>query len=76
MTETHDDEIVHRELDTSREEPAAAIAEVVADLKGTPVKELPTVYYCIDGMLSNLYSNPPASEAQMTVEYRDRRYTQ
>ncbi|MWV65441.1 hypothetical protein GRS48_11520 [Halorubrum sp. JWXQ-INN 858] len=67
--ETHDDEIVHRELDTDGEETAATIAEVVADLEGTPITELPTVYDCIDGMLSNLYSNPPAPEAQMTVEF-------
>ena len=69
MTNTHDDEIVHREMNTDRTEPAAAIVEVVADLEGTPVTELPTAYDCIDGMLSNLYSNPPAPEAQMTVEF-------
>lgn len=69
MTETHDDEIVHREFDTDREEPAIAIAEVVAELEGTPVEDLAPTYDRIDGMLSNLYANPPASEAQMTVEF-------
>ncbi|WP_123621998.1 HalOD1 output domain-containing protein [Halorubrum sp. CSM-61] len=69
MTEPHDDEIIHREIDTDREEPAAAIAEAVSDLEGTPVNELPAVYNCIDGMLLNLYSDPPAPEAQMSVEF-------
>lgn len=69
MTETHDDEIIHRESDTDREETAAAIAEVVADLEGKPIEELPTTYNCIDGVLSNLYSDPPEPEAQMTVEF-------
>lgn len=69
MTETHDDKIVHRELDTGREEPAVAIAEVVADLEGTPVEELPAAYVCMDGMLSNLFENPPAQEAQIIVEF-------
>ena len=69
MTDPHDDEIVHRELDTDREEPAVSIAEVVADLKGTPVTELPPTYDCIGGMVSELYSNPPEPEAQVTVEF-------
>lgn len=69
MTDPHDDEIVHRELDTNREEPAIEIAEVVAELEGTSVTELPATYDCIDGMLSELYSNPPKPEAQMKVEF-------
>lgn len=69
MTESHDDEIVHRELDTEREDPAVAIAEVVADLEGKRADELSPTYDCIDGMVSELYSNPPASEAQMTIEF-------
>ncbi|WP_262177955.1 HalOD1 output domain-containing protein [Haloarcula laminariae] len=69
MTETHNDEIVRRELDTDIEEPAIGIAEVVAELEGISVTELPATYNCIDGMLSELYSNPPEPEAQMTVEF-------
>ena len=69
MTEPHDDGIVHRELNTDRAEPAVGIAEVVADLEGTPVTELPTTYDCIDGILDGLYSNPPSLEAQVTVEF-------
>jgi hypothetical protein len=69
MTETHDEDIVHRELNTDREEPAVAVAEVVADLKGKRVDELTATYDCIDGMISELYSNPPSPEAQMTVEF-------
>lgn len=69
MTDSHDDEIVRRDSDTDREEPAVAIVEVVADLKGTPAEELPPAYDYIGEMLSKLYSNPPKPEAQMTVEF-------
>ncbi|WP_348608645.1 HalOD1 output domain-containing protein [Halobaculum rarum] len=69
MTDPHDDEIVRRELNTDREEPTVAIAEVVADLEGTQADELTTAYDCIDGMISELYSNPPSPEAQMTIEF-------
>lgn len=69
MRESHDDDIVHRELDTDREEPAVVIAEVVAELEGKRTDELATIYDCIDGMLTELYSNPPAPESQMTIEF-------
>lgn len=69
MKESHNDEIVHRELNTDRADPTAAIAEIVADLEGKHVDELTTTHDCIDGMISELYSNPPSPEAQMTVEF-------
>lgn len=69
MKETHDDEIVHRKLNTDRADPTVAIAEIVAELEGKQADELTVAYDCIDGMISELYSNPPAPEAQMTVEF-------
>jgi len=54
MTKTHDDEIVHRELNTDREEPAVAVAEIVAELEGKHADELTTTYACIDGMISGV----------------------
>lgn len=69
MTEPHTDEIVHRELDTERADPAVAIAEVIAELEGTQPDELTTTHDCIDGMISELFSNPPSPEAQMVVEF-------
>ncbi|ELZ13493.1 hypothetical protein C479_01571 [Halovivax asiaticus JCM 14624] len=69
MTQAHDDEIVHRELNTDRAEPAVAIAEVVAELEGKQPDELTPTYNCIDGVISKLYSNPPSPAAQITVEF-------
>lgn len=69
MTETHDDEIVHRELNTDRDKPSIAIAEAIADLEEKRADELTPIHDCIDGMLSELYSNPPSAEAQMAVEF-------
>lgn len=62
-------DIVHRTLETNGSAPAIQIAEAVADLEETEPTELPTLYDCIDGMLSDLFSDPPAPEAQMTVEF-------
>ncbi|AGB16018.1 hypothetical protein Halru_1406 [Halovivax ruber XH-70] len=69
MTQSHEDEIVHRKMNTDRAEPAVAIAEVVAELEGKQPDELTPTYNCIDGVISKLYSNPPSPEAQITVEF-------
>jgi hypothetical protein len=69
MTEEHGEEIVHRQLDTDRKDPAAAIAEVVADLDGRSTDDLPSTYSQVDGMLDNLFTDPPVPEAQMEVSF-------
>jgi hypothetical protein len=68
-TDQHDDEIVHRTLNTDSDEPAVAVAEAVADLEDSEPDELPATYNCIDGMLDELYADPPSPEAQMEVSF-------
>ncbi len=41
----------------------------MADIENRDADELPTIYGCIDGMLAELYSDPPAPEAQIGVEF-------
>jgi len=65
----HDDEIVHRTLSTDVEEPAVAVAEAIADLEGQEADELPTTYECIDGMLDEMYGDPPSPNAQVEVSF-------
>lgn len=69
MNSDHEDEIVHRTLDTGRDNPGLGVAEIVADLEGTEVYELTTVWDCIDGALGEIFSNPPSPEAQLEVKY-------
>ncbi|WP_345786334.1 hypothetical protein [Halobellus salinisoli] len=47
--------------------------DVVAELEGKQTDESTTIYVCIDGMISELYSSPPSPAAQMTVEFTYRR---
>lgn len=63
------DEIVHRELDRDQTSPAVAVAEVVAELEGTEPAELPSTYNCIDHVIDHIFSEPPAPEAQVAVEF-------
>lgn len=69
MNDDNDTEILHRELDTDRENPAPQIAELVADIEDRSITELSTMYGCVDGVLDQIFSNPPSPEAQMEVKF-------
>lgn len=69
MGNDHEDEIVHRQLDTGREDPAAEIAEIVAELDGRDVEELATTWAVIDDAVAEVFSNPPAPEAQVQITF-------
>lgn len=69
MDGDHDGEILHRELETDRENPAPQIAELVAEFEDASMSELQTMYGCIDGVLDQIFSNPPSPEAQMEVVF-------
>jgi predicted lipoprotein len=62
-------EIIHRELDTSTDDPAVQVAEVVAELEGRDATDLSTMWEYADGVLDHLFSTPPDPEAQMEVEF-------
>lgn len=69
MADDSRSEIVHRELDTEREQPAIAIVEIVAELKGREVDELATMWGCMDGVLDHVFSDPPSPEAQVEIAF-------
>jgi len=56
-------------MDTAADNPAVEVATAVADIEGTDPTELSTMYECVDGMLDELFSTPPADEAQMEVTF-------
>lgn len=62
-------DLVFRRLDTERDEPAAEVSEIVAELKGTDNSNLPTIYGTIDHLLTHLFDNPPSADAQAKVEF-------
>ena len=74
MVEDTDERIIRRELDTAEGNPAVQVANCVADLEETETTDLPTMYDCVDGMLDNLFSDPPDPGAQMEVEFSYRTY--
>jgi pimeloyl-ACP methyl ester carboxylesterase len=70
MAEASDgDRIVHHEFDTDQDDPATAVAEAVADLRGEETTDLTTMYDQIDHMIDHLFSTPPDPGAQVQVEF-------
>jgi len=74
MTDRTESEIVHRELDPDGDSPSVQIIDTIMDFEGIDSTELPTMYNCVDGMLKELFSTPPAPEAQMEVKFNYHRY--
>lgn len=69
MAQDPDQRIVRRELDTTADNPAVEVAQAVADIENTEATELSDMYSCVDGILDELFSTPPAEQAQMEVEF-------
>ncbi|WP_436930880.1 HalOD1 output domain-containing protein [Halosimplex halobium] len=70
MAEVPDGEqIVHREFDTDQDDPATAVAEAVADLRGEATTDIATMYETVDHMIDHLFSTPPSKDAQVQVEF-------
>ena len=69
MSRSHDDEIVHRRLDTARREPVVQVAEVVAELDDCAATDLTPTYERLDHLLENVFSDPPAPEAQVRITF-------
>lgn len=69
MSDTPQNEIVHREVDTDAENPAAEIAETVAELEDKDHADLATMYDVADHVIDHIFSTPPADEAQFEVSF-------
>lgn len=69
MTKDPEEEIIHRNLDTDTDNPAAQVADSVAEIEDRDLTDLPPIYGCLDGILDNLFSNPPDPEAQLEIEF-------
>lgn len=69
MSDPTETDVVRRKLDTSREAPATGVAETVAELEDEDYTELSPLYDCIDHVLDDLFSTPPAPEAQVEISF-------
>ncbi|WP_290812266.1 HalOD1 output domain-containing protein [Halovivax sp.] len=58
-----------RELDTDAADPNVEVVRAVSELEGVPPGELPALYRCMDHVLENLFSDPPAPEANVEISF-------
>lgn len=61
--------ITHRELETDADHPGVQVASVVADIEGKEPTDLTKMHDCVDGVLTDLFSNPPSPNAQMLIKF-------
>ena len=69
MDSDSESEIVHRELDTDAESPEIEVVAAIADIDGREMTDLSPLHNCIDGVLDNLFSEPPSPEAEMRITF-------
>lgn len=69
MTDQPGSDIVHRTLDTDREEPVIQIAEIVAELEDEDEDDLATTYDRLDHVLDHIFEEPPDPEAQVEITF-------
>jgi hypothetical protein len=77
MSRRRDDEVVHRRLDTDRDDPVVQVAEVVAELDGRPTAELTPGYERLDAVLTDVFveSSGTAARTRVTFTYEGYRVT-
>lgn len=61
--------LVHRGLDTDRNEPSSEVAEIIADLEEEEVNDLPPIYNTVDHLLTHLFDNPPSPDSQVEIQF-------
>lgn len=74
MEEQPESEFVHRELDTDAENPGVQVAQAVADIEGKESTEFANMNERVDGVLKDIFSNPPSPDAQMQVKFSYEEY--
>lgn len=74
VADSNNQEIIHRTLDTGAEEPVEQVAETIAELEGEPVENMTPLYNHLDHILDRIFSDPPADEAEITIEFTYEEY--
>ena len=69
MGDSHEGEIVHRELNTEVDEPVLQVAEKIAELENNSVEEMKPTYTHLDHVLDYIFANPPVPEAQVEITF-------
>lgn len=69
MSNRTESDIVRRQLETDQENPAVEIPEIVSELEEKDQTDMATIYNCINHTIDNIFSDPPAQEAQLQVTF-------
>jgi hypothetical protein len=68
-TDDRDARIVHRRIEPEPEDADYRLLQLIADVEGIDVTDLPPIYGRIDHLVSNMYEDPPSAEAQAQLKF-------
>ena len=60
---------VRRQFDREDNDPVFDIVETVAELEDKPMEQLPSLHDTVNDLLEHIFSEPPAPEAQVEIEF-------
>lgn len=68
---------IRRELDTDADDPGTEVAMIVAEIDERDPTELPTIHECLNGILTDVFDDPPSPDARLQISfvYADYRIT-
>ncbi|MDH5021580.1 HalOD1 output domain-containing protein [Halobacterium rubrum] len=69
MGDSKENRIVRRELDPDGPAPGEQVGEIVASLAEGDVENAPVADHQIDDVLSPVFSDPPAPDAQVEISF-------
>lgn len=58
-----------RQLDTDGRTPTTQLVETISEVERTEPTELEPIWPNVDGIVEQLFSNPPCQDAQMEIEF-------
>ena len=64
-----DDRIVHRRIEPESGDADYRLLQLIAEVEGIDVTNLPPIYDRIDHLVTKMYENPPSPEAQAQLSF-------
>ncbi|MFB6175539.1 MAG: HalOD1 output domain-containing protein [Halobaculum sp.] len=57
------------QYDPTTDDPTVVVVNEIAELERRAVESMPVLYDTINDLLDHIWTNPPAPEAQVTIEF-------
>lgn len=66
---TQEHSIIYRNLDTDAENAGIGVVMTVAEIEGKDATDLPQLHNHLDGVLDNIFGDPPSPESKIEITF-------